>query len=117
MHLYITARHFELSDSVRDHVQRSIVETIESHADAHDLNRVEVQLSVEQGRDAGCTCHVMLQLPGHREINVTEENHDLHAAINLAEKRLIRCLKDLRERRLTKTRHPRKSARGADAKP
>jgi ribosomal subunit interface protein len=121
MHVYITARHFDLSDNIREHVQRRIVDTIEAHADAHDLTRVEVQLTLGQ-REARCACHVLVQLPGHRDINITEENHDLHAAIDLAEKRLLRCLIDLRERRLTTTRHPRKYSqrkltRGSDAKP
>jgi len=107
MHVYLTARHFELSDNIRAHVERRIVETVRAHADAHDLTRVEVQLSTGQ-RDARFSCHVLVQLPGHRDVNITEHNHDLYAAIDLAEKRLLPALAALREAQLTKKRHPRK---------
>jgi len=107
MHVYLTARHFELSDNIRAHVERRIVETVRAHADAHDLTRVEVQLSTGQ-RDARFSCHVLVQLPGHRDVNITEHNHDLHAAIDLAEKRLLASLVALRQKRQTAARHPRK---------
>ena len=107
MHVYITARHFELTDNIHAHVERRIVETVRAHADAHDLNRVEVQLSTGQ-RDERFSCHVMVQLPGHRDVNVTEHNHDLYAAIDLAEKRLLASLVALRQKRQTASRHPRK---------
>jgi ribosomal subunit interface protein len=107
MHFYLTARHFELTESVRAHVEHRIIDAIQKHAVAHDLNRVEVQLTTGQ-RDARFSCHVLVQLPGHREINITEHNQDLYAAIDLAEKRLIQSLVALRERRLTTGRRPRK---------
>jgi ribosome-associated translation inhibitor RaiA len=68
---------------------------------------VEVQLTKGQ-RDARFTCHVLVQLPGHRDVNISEHSHDLYASVDLAEKRLIHSLVDLRERRLTAARHPRK---------
>jgi ribosomal subunit interface protein len=107
MHAYLTARHFDLTDRIRAHVQRHLFDAIEAHADARDLNRVEVQLSTGQ-REERFTCHVMVQLPGQRDINVTEHQHDLFAAIDLAEKRLVHALTDLRQRQLTTQRHPRK---------
>jgi ribosomal subunit interface protein len=107
MHAYLTARHFELTDRIRSHVQRHIFHAVEAHADARDLNRVEVQLSMGQ-REERFTCHAMIQLPGQREVNVTEHHHDLFAAIDLAEKRLVRALTDLRQRQHTTHRHPRK---------
>jgi ribosomal subunit interface protein len=108
MHFYLTARHLQLTDQIRAHVQKRIVHAVEAHAHAHDLNRLEVQLHHSAQRDAEFACHVMLQLPGHRTINVTEEHRDLYAAIDLAEKRLLNSLVALRERRLTNDRHPRK---------
>jgi ribosomal subunit interface protein len=108
MHLYLTARHLELTDQIRAHVQKRIVHAVEAHAHAHDLNRLEVQLAHTGQRDAGFACHVLLQLPGHHDINVKEEHRDLYAAIDLAEKRLLNALTAFRERRLTNARHPRK---------
>lgn len=107
MHVYITARHFDLSQSLREHVERHIVTAARRHADAHDLNRIEVQLETQQ-RDPRYGCHVLVQLPGHRDINISEHDHDLYAAINLAEKRLVSTLVNERERLLTRQRHPRK---------
>lgn len=107
MHVYLTARNFELTDTIRAHVRRTIVRAIQSHADAHDLNRIEIQLSSGR-RDVRCACHVLVQLPGQRDINVTELHQDLHAAIDLAEKRVLRALVDLRERRLTLQRESRR---------
>jgi ribosome-associated translation inhibitor RaiA len=105
MHLYLTARHFELTDSIREHVQRAIVDTVRARAEPSELNRIEVQLSLGQ-REARCACHVRVLLQGHHEINITEENHDMHSVIGLAEKRLLRTLVDLRDRAKTTARHP-----------
>jgi ribosomal subunit interface protein len=107
MHVYIAARHFQLTDAIREHIERHIVTAAQRHADAHDLNRIEVQLATGQ-RDARYTCHVLVQLPGHRDINISEHDHDLYAAINNAEKRLVSTLVNSRERLLTQHRHPRK---------
>lgn len=95
MHFYLTARHFDLTDSIREHVQQHLVDSITSHADSSDITRMEVQLSLGQ-RDARYGCHVLLQLRGHRELNVTEDGKDLYAAIDSVQKRLLRSLSDLR---------------------
>lgn len=110
MHVYLTARHFELTARIREHVERRIIDTLRTHADAHDLNRVEVQLGTGQ-RDERYSCHVLVQLPGHRDVNISEHHHDLYAAIDLAEKRLLSSLVALRERRLTVGRRTRKIGR------
>jgi ribosomal subunit interface protein len=108
MHLYLTARHFDLTDAIRQHVEEHLLRPIAAHVDRHELNRMEVQLWVGQ-RDARYGCHVMVQLPGHgHDLNVSEEGKDLYAAIDLAEKRVLRRLLDLRQRRLTEKRHPKK---------
>ena len=107
MHVYITARHFDLTDAIKEHIERQIVDAARRHASAHDLNRIEVQLETGQ-REARYTCHVLLQLPGHRDINISEHDHDLYGAINQAEKRLISALVNERERLITQQRHPRK---------
>jgi ribosomal subunit interface protein len=108
MHFYLAARHLQLTDQIRAHVEKRIVRAVEAHAHPHDLNRLEVQLLHSGQRDARFCCHVTLQLPGHRTINISEEHRDLYAAIDLVEKRLLNCLVALRERRLTNDRHPRK---------
>jgi ribosome-associated translation inhibitor RaiA len=44
----------------------------------------------------------------HRDLNVSEEGKDLYAAIDAAEKRLVRALVDTRQREQTTQRHPKK---------
>lgn len=107
MHVYITARHFDLTDAIREHVLTHLVETVERHARPSELSRIEVQLTTGQ-RDALYGCHVMVQLTGQREVNITEHNHDLYAAVDLVQKRLLSSLAAARETQLTKKRHPRK---------
>ena len=99
MHFYLTARHFDLTDSIRDHVQQHLVEALTRHVDASSVTRLEVQLTLGQ-RDARFGCHVLVQLTGHRELNVTEEGVDLYAAIDRVQKRLLRGLTELRKQQV-----------------
>lgn len=104
MHIYITARHFDLTETIRDYVMTRIVQAVERHASAQELNRIEVQIEHGQ-RGALFGCHVLVQLTNQRDINITEHNRDLHAAIDLAEKRLLPALAAIRGSRRTKERH------------
>ncbi len=107
MHLYLTGRNLELSTATREHVQRRLVRPIEAHSQAHEVQRIEIQLYRNSDKAARYGCHVMLQVPNQRDLNVREEAHDLYEAIDLAEKRVLRRLIELRERRTTLKRHPR----------
>lgn len=109
MHLYVTARHFDLTDRIRGYVQRRIVHAVEAHSNAHDRQRMEVQLYKLGEGEARFGCHVLLQMPGHLDINVREEATDLYEAIDIAEKRLQRQLVDRRDRRLTSSRQPKRN--------
>jgi ribosomal subunit interface protein len=108
MHLYVTARHFELTDSIRGYVHRRLVHAVEAHSSPHDTSRMEIQLYQIGDGNLRFGCHVLLQMPAEPDINIREESVDLYAAIDGAEKRLIRQLVSHRERRLSGQRHPRK---------
>ncbi|GEM_PF-3050723 len=105
MHLYLTARprSFELTDAIRAYVGKRLVRAAEGHSPAHDLVRMEVQLTRFEHEDR-YRCHVLLQLPLHRDINITHETHDLYEAIDFAEKRLTRQLVEERQRMLSEKR-------------
>ncbi|HET9933683.1 MAG TPA: HPF/RaiA family ribosome-associated protein [Polyangiaceae bacterium] len=105
MHIYVTARHFDLTPSIHSYVEKRLVEATQGHAASHDLLRMEVQLTQLDAHDARFTCHILLQLRGHHDINITEETFDLYEAVDRAEKRLIRKLTDERQRQLTAARH------------
>ena len=98
MHLYVTGRHLELTDSIHDYVRRRLVEPVEAHANARDVQRMEVQLYGLTEGDARFGCHVLLQLPHNQDLNIREETTDLYEAIDRTEKRLLRQLIDHRAR-------------------
>jgi ribosomal subunit interface protein len=105
MHVYIAARHFELTPSIHQHVEQRLVEAVQAHATAHDLVRMEVQLTQMDAGDVRYRCHILLQLPAHHDINITEETLDLYEAIDRAEKRLIHRLTEERQRQVDAKRH------------
>jgi ribosomal subunit interface protein len=105
MHLYVTARHFDMSPSIHEHVEQRLVGVIQGHATAHDLLRMEVQLTKLEESDTRFRCHILLQLPGHHDINITEDGLDLYESIDRAEKRLVRKLTDERQRQRSERRH------------
>lgn len=105
MDLYITARpgSFELTPAIRNYVEKRLVKAVDSRSRARDLVRMEVQLTHFE-HEARFRCHVLLQLPAHKEINITEETHDVYEAIDLVEKRLARNLTEERQRVLDEKR-------------
>lgn len=105
MHLYVTGRHFELTETLQAYVQRRLVDPVQAHANARDVRRMEVQLYAVPEGDVRFGCHVLLQLPQHHDINIREETTDMYAAIDRAEKRLLRQLVDQRARSRQQARH------------
>ncbi len=111
MHVYLTARHMELTDAIRDYVERRIVSNVRSH-NSLAVRRLEVQLFREGNKGPFFGCHVLVEAGGRHErheINVREiDKTNLYEAIDLAEARVLRQLSELRDELLTVRRHPRK---------
>jgi ribosomal subunit interface protein len=107
MLFYLTARHLELTDALRSHVERHLLEAVEGRTSAK-IVRMEVQLYRTGDREIRYGCHVLLELTHRHDINVREEDRDLYEAIDLAQKRLVRVLTEYRDRQLTEGRHARK---------
>jgi ribosomal subunit interface protein len=97
MIVYLAGRHLDLTDGLRQHVERHLVEAVERHDGRLRAVRLEVQLDHDGHRARPFTCHVRLELPTG-EINIREEANDLYAAIDIAESRLIRALSDHHDR-------------------
>lgn len=108
MMLYVTARQIELTDPLRRYVEERLVRSVERHGGRMDVVSMEVQLYEPAHREVRSGCHVLLKLPDRRSVNIREESQDMYETIDLAEKRLVRELTDLREKRLTVARHPKK---------
>ena len=107
MQLYLTARHLELTDALRSHVERHLIRAAEGHGTVK-LMRMEVQLYRISSHVPRYGCHVLLVLSHRHEINLREEDRDLYEAIDLAQKRTNRALTEYRDHQLTDGRHPRK---------
>lgn len=104
MHVYLAARHVALSDELRAYVEHHLLSPIRHHTGLNII-RAEVQLFVE-GNQGGC--HVLVEVKGHHEINVTELQDSLLAAIDVARDRVIRRLTEMRDKMVTRRRHPRR---------
>jgi ribosomal subunit interface protein len=107
LHVYLTARHLELDDLTRSYVERHLVQPAESHSSVKVMH-MEIQLYRDAERGHRWGCHVLLRASGHQEMNIREIDDDLFAAIDLAAGRLLRTLTELKDRRLTLSRHPKK---------
>jgi putative sigma-54 modulation protein len=107
MQLYLTGRHMEVTDGLRDHVERHLRQPVESHTSVKAM-RMEVQLYRTSDRDVRYGCHVLLELTHRHDVNIREEDRDLYAAIDLAQKRLLRTLVEYRDRQITEGRRTRK---------
>ena len=105
MHVYLAARHVELTDELRAYVEDHLVAPLRAHTRL-TINRVEVQL-FEEGPHGGC--HVLVNIKGHHDINVRElQDGGIHAAVDVAKDRVIRQLTEVRDKILTQSRHPKK---------
>ena len=116
MHVYLTARHLELTDEIRAYVEKRIVEPLRNLTRLQ-IPRVEIQLYTETDRGPQSGCHLLVELKGGHDINIREVASDLHAAIDVAADRARTQVVEHRDRVLTLSRHPRKfsSARFARA--
>ena len=108
MHVYLAARHVTLTDELRAYTESHLLEPIRSHTGL-TINRVEVQLFSE-GPNGGC--HVLVEIKGHKDINVRELQDNIQAAIDVAKDRVVRHLTDVRDKILTQRRHPKKFSFG-----
>ena len=108
MHLYLTARHMDLTHELRSYVERHLVDPVRDHNSLNIL-RMEVQLFREGDRGPFAGCHVLVEIEGKHELNVREVDETLFEAIDLAQARVIRHLTDLHDEMVSERRHPRVS--------
>lgn len=107
MHVYLAARHLELTDAIRDYAEQHLIAPISEHNNLH-IKRVEVQLFAEGDKGNHFGCHVLVEIKGDRTINVREVDDTLYEAIDLAKDRVVRSLTELRDMLLTTRRRPKK---------
>lgn len=107
MHVYLAARHLELTPDIRDYAEQHLLTPIREHTGLN-LTRVEVQLFAEGDKANHYGCHVLVEVKGDRSINVRELEQTIFAAIDVAKDRVITNLTELRDRLLTVRRRPKK---------
>lgn len=108
MHVYLAARHVTLTDELRAYTEAHLLHPLRAHSGL-TINRVEVQLFAE-GPNGGC--HVLVEIKGHKDINVRELQDNIQAAVDVAKDRVIRTLTEMRDKMLTQRRHPNKVSFG-----
>jgi ribosomal subunit interface protein len=104
LHVYLAARHFNLSDELRAYVEEHLIEPIRRHTGLKII-RTEVQLFTEADNGG---CHVLVEIKRHHEINVREVQESIRAAVDLAKDRVLRQLTETRDKILAERRHPHK---------
>jgi ribosomal subunit interface protein len=107
VHVYLAARHIELTNSLRAYVEQHLLDPMRGHT-ALNVTRVEVQLFAEGDKANHFGCHVLVEVKGDRGINVREIQEDLYAAIDVAKDRVLRQITETRDKMLTMRRHPKK---------
>jgi len=104
LHVYLAARHVTITDELRAYVEAHLLEPIRKHTSLI-INRVEVQLFAE-GPNGGC--HVLVEIKGHKDINIRELQDNIQAAVDIAKDRVVFSLTEIRDKMLTQRRHPKK---------
>jgi ribosomal subunit interface protein len=107
LNVYVAARHFDPSESIRNYVESHLVEPIRAHTGL-DISRVEVQLFTDGDPERRFGCHVLVSVKGDHDINVREQDQTLYAAVDVAKDRVLRRLTELRHRLTSARRHPQK---------
>ncbi len=106
MQINIQARHFPLTESLRNHVRRRLRFAL-SNWDRY-IQRVNVQLSDINGPRGGTDkrCHLLVMLPRLPDVVIEDTEADILVAIDRAADRAARTV----GRRLTRSRDRRRSS-------
>lgn len=95
---------FSLTESLRDHCERHVVDHL-----ARFFDDAAAYLVIELRNGAlphERECHLAFSMPGHRKLFVSQVSHDAHKAIDLARDRLVRHVKDEQAKARQPVAHP-----------
>ncbi len=107
MQIDIQARHFSLTDALRNHAERRLRFALTCCKD--HIQRVVVRLSDTNGPRGGIDkhCHVQVVVAGTSDVVIEDTEADLYLAINRAMERAGRTLSRKINRRQTLLKHGR----------
>jgi putative sigma-54 modulation protein len=105
MKVHLRGVHLTLTDNIRQHVQKHLVEPLERFYDS-EVAELEIHLRDNNGPKGGVDkeCSVTIRLPRAQSLHVTEVSDDLFKSIDLARDRIERSAKRLIERGQDKRR-------------
>lgn len=91
--------HLDLSEALKTHVQKHLVEPIEHFYDS-EAAEIEIHLRDSNGPKGGqdMECSVTVRVPHRQSIHVTEVSDDIYKSIDLARDRVERAAKRMIEK-------------------
>jgi ribosomal subunit interface protein len=103
MKVNVRGVHLTLTDAMKRHVQKHLVEPIERFYDS-EAAEMEVHLRDNNGPKGGndMECSVTVRVPNAASFHVTEVSEDIYKSIDLARDRVEKTAKRLVERSLDK---------------
>ena len=113
MELHVKGKNLEVSDAIRSYAERKFAKLDKQ---LHALTRVEVELAVERNPSvaANQVAEATVWLKGHT-LRAREATQDMKASIDELTEKLLRQIKDERDRKATKRKIDKHALDAADA--
>jgi putative sigma-54 modulation protein len=110
MQLNVKGKNLEVSDAIRTYAERKLAKLDKQ---LHDTTRVELELAVEKNPSvsANQVAEATVWLKGHT-LRAREASADMKASIDELTEKLMRQVRDEREKKGAKRRRPDKHANG-----
>src|SRR5438309_9309133 len=113
MQLNVKGKNLEVSDAIRSYAERKLAKLDKQ---LHDTTRVELELAVEKNPSvsANQVAEATVWLKGHT-LRAREATRDMKASIDELTEKLLRQVKDERDRKATKRKIDKHALDAADA--
>src|SRR5437763_10814909 len=113
MQLQVKGKNLEVSDSIRSYAERKLAKLDKQ---VHELTRVEIELAVEKNPSVAANqiAEATVWLKGHT-LRAHEATRDMKASIDELTEKLLRQVKDERDRKATKRKIDKHALDAADA--
>src|SRR6266446_400327 len=110
MQLHVKGKNLEVSDSSRSYAERKLAKL---DRQVHELTRIEIELAVEKNPSVADNqvAEATVWLKGHT-LRAREASADMKASIDELTEKLMRQVRDEREKKGAKRRTPDKHANG-----
>jgi len=102
MQLHVKGKNLEVSDSIRSYAERKLAKL---DRQVHDLTRVEIELAVEKNPSVAenQVAEATIWMKGHT-LRAREATHDMKASIDELTEKLLRQVREERDKKAAKRR-------------